>query len=417
MGAASCLRAKEPLSWERLVTHRHIFDPLLSRRQLLRWAGAASASLGLGLVGCSKPEGAKTTKQTDNSTQAAPATSAKGEFAGQTLRMFVYSGAWEKTFREAFVPQFQAQTGATVVLDPGWWDSIPKLKASPPGQPAFDLVQTDATQGYPAIREGMFQILDLNHIPNKDKLSPAVLDNWVYQEGYGITFPESVMTLAYHKELVPFTPRGWRDLLQDQVKGRLGLYNSFYMSLYTFACMKVDQEGRAGMASQEMANNLSGVLEFAKANRDRVTYWWPTSTDMVLNLSQENCAIGNMHSPDMLPALRQKAELAAVVPDKDRAFVLMMWVIPADTKQKALAEEAINYILGEEFQLALATRGSSTPVLSVAQTIAAQDPLWKQIYPSTEEQLKAMQYYPYDAYFKDWDHIVEIWDREILRKA
>src|SRR5437868_13009784 len=101
---------------------------MISRRHFLGWTGVAG--MGLGTSAC-KPRA-----------QSSAARSA-GE---KTLRVFIYSGAWEKTFREAFVPSFQRLTGATVIPDPGWWDSIPKLKASPPGQPAFDLVLTDATQ-------------------------------------------------------------------------------------------------------------------------------------------------------------------------------------------------------------------------------------------------------------------------------
>ncbi|MGG6297647.1 ABC transporter substrate-binding protein [Leptolyngbya sp. AN02str] len=384
----------------------------VSRRHFLGWAGAAGFGLSFGLHSC--------TNTSNSAREAAPAPATNTgtqDFAGQTLRVFIYSGAWEKAFRESFVPQFQTKTGATVIPDPGWWDSIPKLKASPPGQPAFDLVLTDATQGYPAIKEGLFQTIDMSRIPNKENLSPSVLNNWVYTDGYGITFPESVMTLAYNKELIDFTPTGWSDLLRDDVNGNLGLYNSFYMSLYTFAAMKVEQDGKPGTAAAEMDNNLAGVIAFAKENRDRVKYWWPTSTDMALNLSQKNCAIGNMHSPDMLIAMRQSPELAAIVPDADRAFVQLMWVIPTGTQQKELAEEAINFLMGEEMQMAFAQTGSMTSSLAVAQKVSTQDPLWKQVYPSTEDQLQQIGYYPYDAYFKDWDNIVATWDKEILRQA
>src|SRR5262249_2653173 len=151
---------------------------------------------------------------------------------------------------------------------------------------------TDPTQGYPAIKEGLFQKLDLSRIANTANLSPSVLDTWVYKDGYGITFPESVMTLAYNKELIDFEPKSWGDLLKESVKGKLGLYNSFYMSLYTFACMKVSQDGKPGTAHLEVTNNLKGVFDFAKAHRDRVKIWWPTSTDMVFNLTQKNCAMG-----------------------------------------------------------------------------------------------------------------------------
>jgi spermidine/putrescine-binding protein len=367
-------------------------DRPFSRRRFLGWA--AAAGLGLGVGGCRR----------DTSDQP-------------TLRVFVYSGGLEKTLRSAFVSRLEEQTGAKVILDPGWWDSIPKLKASPPRQPAFDLVLTDATQGYPAIREGLFQKIDLERIPNRKNVNPAVLDNWVYKEGYGITFPDSVMTLAYHKELVPFTPSKWDDLLDDRVRGKVALYNSFYMSLYTFACMKVAQVGKPGTAHAEVHNNLQGVLDFARKHRDRVKFWWPTSTDMSLSLTRKDCALGNMHSTEMMRTLKNTTELGAVVPLEDRAFTQLMWVVPTGTQRKELAETAINLLFSEDVQRAFTRQGCATPLLSVAKEAAAEDPLWKQLYPSTEEQLKSLQYYPYDAYAKDWDAIVKFWDEQVLRKG
>jgi spermidine/putrescine-binding protein len=368
----------------------------MTRRAFL----GAAAGAGVTLAGCGRESPAK-----------------KGDFVGQTLRIFIYSGDIETTMRSTFVPRFEEQTGATVILDPGWWDSIPKLKASPPGQPCFDLVMTDATQGFPAIKEGMFQTIDMSRIPNRENVCPAVLDNWVYKEGYGITFPDAAMMLAYHKELTPFTPTRWDDLLRDDVRGKIGFYNSFYMSLYTFACIKVAAAGRPGTAHAEVAKNLPGVLAFAKEHRDRVKIWWPTSTDMTFSLSQKNCALGNMDSSGMRQALRNHPVLGATAPEEDRAYCLLMWVIPADTPRKELAEVAINLLLSEDLQRAFAREGCTTSVLSVAQAMAVEDPIWKQVNPSTEAELKTIQYYPYDAYFKDWDHIVEVWDREVLRSG
>lgn len=121
------------------------------------------------------------------------------EFGGQQLRIFVYAGGHEKTMREVFVPRFEAATGAAAVLDAGWWDAIPKLKASPPDRPPYDLLITDATQGFPAARDGRFRSLDLSRIPNHKNLAPSFLDHWIYRDRDGIPFPDSVMTLAYHK--------------------------------------------------------------------------------------------------------------------------------------------------------------------------------------------------------------------------
>jgi spermidine/putrescine-binding protein len=142
-----------------------------------------------------------------------------------TLRVFVYAGGHEKTMREVFVPRFEAASGAEVELQAGWWDGIAKLKAAPVDDPPFDLIISDATQGYPAVKEGLFAKLNLDNIPNHKRLTPSALDNRVFRDGFGITFPDSVMTLAFNKESVGKPPTRWADLLRPDLDGKLGLYN------------------------------------------------------------------------------------------------------------------------------------------------------------------------------------------------
>ena len=372
----------------------------VDRRKFLGFAsGAMLAGLATGpLTGCAK-------------------THHGGTFSGRELRVFVYAGGHEKTMREVFVPAFEQATGARVSLYPGWWDGIPKLKAAPENSPPFDLIITDATQGYPAAREGLFAQLNLENIPNHKNMVPGALDNWIFRDRYGITYPDSVMTLGFGKRKVRGEPAGWAALFGPELSGKIGLYNSFYMSLYTIACIRADQEGRPGTAREMVGKDTDGLLSFARENRDRVKLWWPTSTDMILALANGECAAGNMHSPEYVAALREKPELGAVVPDRDRAFVQVFWSVPAGSPNKDLAELAINQIFGKEIQLEFARRGSATAIASIAQTMAKEDPFWKQLYPHTQEQFDSLQYYPYDFYAQHWDGLAEIWDRTILRKG
>jgi spermidine/putrescine-binding protein len=338
-----------------------------------------------------------------------------GPFAGRDLRVFVYAGGHERTMREAFVPRFEEATGARATLHAGWWDGIPRLKAAPPGDPPFDLMISDATQGYPAAREGLFAQIDLDNVPNHKRLAPAALDNWVFRDRYGVTFPDAVMTLAYSKARVGDPPTRWADLLRPDLDGKLGLYNHFYMSLYTFACAWADLDGRAGTAHDRIRDDPDGVLRFAREHRGRVKLWWPTSTEMILGLAGGECAAGNMHSPEYLAALKEKPDLGAAVPDSDRAFVQVFWAVPAGTRNKDLAERAIDAIFSEEMQAELARRGSATAVPAVAERLAAEDPFWGQLYPHTAEQFRALRYYPYDVYAEHWDHLADAWDRTVLR--
>jgi spermidine/putrescine-binding protein len=159
------------------------------------------------------------------------------------------------------------------------------------------------------------------------------------------------------------------------------------------------------------------VLRFARAHRDRVKLWWPNSTDMILALANRECAAGNMHSPEYVVALREKPELGACVPDADRAFVQVFWAVPAGTKNKDLAERAIDVLFSDEVQLAMARRGAATAVPAVAEQVAAEDPFWKQLYPHTAEQFRTLRYYPYDVYAEHWDELADAWDRTVLRKG
>src|SRR5262249_7040623 len=188
-------------------------------------------------------------------------------------------------------------------------------------------------------------------------------------------------------------------------------------TLYTFACMKVAQDKKPGTAAEWVRKDVQGVLRYAKEQRDRVKFWWPNTTDMILALTRKECACGNMQSPEMLQALRAEKALAAVVPEADRAFVQVMWCVPAGSPRQALAEKAIDLIFSDGMHLAFARRGSATAVPAVAKRMAEEDDVWKRIYPYTQEQLRSLRYYPYETYAEHWDDIATYWDRQVLRKG
>jgi len=359
----------------------------------------ASAALGLGaLAGCS------------------PSPPAGGSLRGRSITVFVYAGL-DKMFQEHFADPFTASTGAAVILDAGWWDAIGKLKASPKGEPAYDLVLTDATQGYPAVKSGMFRQLDFDRIPNHKALAPSALNNQIAKDRYAVTFHESAMSLALNRQWAGAEPAGWGDLMRDDLSGKLGLYDSFYMSLHTFACMKAAAEGKPGTAHAMMADDLGGVLDFAKRERGRVKVWWPTGTKMLQDLIQGEFAAGNAHSVGVLQATEKKDVFGFKTPEADRAFVQLMWVVPADSPNADVAEAAIDFLLSEGVQTAIARRGAGTSHVAAAKAVAAEDPVWAATYPHTDEQFRGMRYFPYDAYFKDWDRIKKAWEQEILRKT
>ena len=115
--------------------------------------------------------------------------------------------------------------------------------------------------------------------------------------------------------------------------------------------------------------------------------------------------------------MRDKRPVAGVIPKGDVAYVQLFLVVPKNARNPALAEAALNHYCSEEFQRALANTGElPANIPAIAEEYGRKDSVWATAYPNTPAEFDALQYYPYDAYFKHLDKIRTTWEREILRK-
>ena len=239
------------------------------------------------------------------------------------------------------------------------------------------------------VRQGLFQKIDTAKIPNAKSFAPQILDSTIYKDSWGLPFISSAMTLCWQNELVPGGLKKWSDLFSEGLKGKIMLYNAYYMSLYTFAVAKVEMDGKPGTAKQEIANNLDGVLQFAKEKSEWVKYWWPTKP------------------------------VGFTVPENDQAYVQLFFVVPKTTKNLDLAQAAIDFFAGAEIQRAfgLQTGQLSVNIPSIAAEVATKQPVWAKVYPNQPGQFTNLSYYPYDVYDKNNDKITKFWNSEVLRKS
>lgn len=340
-------------------------------------------------------------------------------YAGRTLTIFTYAGAYESTLRKFLVPAFEQRTGARVVLDPGWWDMLPKLKASPPGQPVFDLVMTDPTQGLPAIKEGLFQQIDLARIPNARLIPRRLQEDWYQANAWGVNFAGSIMVMAFNIEAVSKIPQRWHDLLAPELTGKLSMYDAPYQSLYAFAQIKAGQEGRPGQGYEELKRDLDGVLRFAGEHRNLVRVWWTSTGDFMAKLLQKEVVGGIVHNTGPVAAEGEGKPVRTVSPGEGTAIVQVFWSIPRGTQVKPLAEEFINDFYGTEFQVKWGTVGKiSVPNLQAAEQAGREDQLYAKFLPTTQAAWDRIRYYPYDIYFDgdNWAKINDVWERQVLRK-
>ena len=386
----------------------------LSRRDVLRHgsllAGAAGAIPLLGA--CAGEDDTAGTTATEG-----PAPAGGGDFDGEEITLLVYSGLTEDLYRANFVPQFEALTGATVTIDSAWTEGIARLEAAPDDAPPFDVVLTDPTQGLPAIEQGLFQQFDTGRVPNAAaNFHPSLLDTTVYDQGYGIPFTSSAMTLATNTELAePFTT--WNELLARTPEQGFMLYNLSYMSLYTFAEMMAEAEGMdPGQGRDLLEGDLEGVLSFAAANGDKVGFYWLSTSAGVDALVNGEVAAGNIHGNGLLAPIRDGAPVTGTVPPGTEAYVQLFFGVPQGVRNLDLSLAALDHICSRAFQQTLAESGEyACAVQDIAEDYAGTDDLWAAAFPSTEAQFDALKYYPYDVYAANADRIAEVWDNEVLR--
>jgi spermidine/putrescine-binding protein len=154
------------------------------------------------------------------------------------ITVFTWAGPWGQTFERSLKPLFEKATGATVRFDNGWGEEIPKLLIAPPDQPPYDVMIVAPFAVYAVIRRGYFQKLDWRLIPNAGLFHPSALRNWVFEAGWGLTWPDALHTGIYNTSAMS-RPRSWAEVLERNP----GFYRASYMSLYTFAAAR--HPGRA----------------------------------------------------------------------------------------------------------------------------------------------------------------------------
>lgn len=386
----------------------------LSRRDLLRRGGLTAAALAGGslLAGCAEAD----------TPDGAPAADTGGEpgsdFAGQTLRLVVYSGLTENLYRDHFIDAFEQRTGATVELEAAWTEAAAKLASARGSDPPYDVIQSDPTQGRPLIDQGLIETLDPALVPNAANFAPRLLETSLWTDGFGLPFHSSAMTLSWNTELVSDGLTEWRQLLTTGGDRGVMIYKLAYMSLFTYAAMKAEADGAPGQAREMFETDLAGVFDYAAANTGNVSYYWPATTDGVNALVRGEVAAGNMHGNGLLATLRAGQPVRGAVPQESIGYAQLMFSLTKGSPVPELGHAALDFIASEDFQRALAASGEyAAAIPAVAQEQAAADEVWAAAFPHTDEDFAALQYYPYDAYYENQVMIEDTWNREILRGA
>lgn len=261
------------------------------------------------------------------------------EFAGKTLVVTSYGGSWEQFMREQILPDFEAQTGATVELAVGLSrDWMANLRAAGRDNPPYDVVIANETWISSGRLENRFVVLPEAEIPNLALVNPALR----LEGDIGVLGLLNPLGIAYRTDLVSTAPTSWMDLWNDEYEGMVGIYNISNSAAPMFIMMLALINNDGDYKDYDVSFDLIKDLAPFKQT--------DFSGDMENLLVQGEVSVAILDSPAAARLKKQGIALEFVIPTEGMFMFEQNMNVTAGSDVQDLAFAFINYMLSTDVQ-------------------------------------------------------------------
>ena len=299
----------------------------------------------------------------------------KISYAGKTLRVATWGGAW-RDIREKLVGQpVEKATGAKVEWILGNpVDHLAKMIAAKGGEPPFDVAELGSIETYQAREGGFLEKIDPNLVPNIKKVMPEVV------AGDAVGFLASEYVNAYlpskFKELGLAPPSRIEDLFHPKLANRIAL--PFVGGSTTgprfLVILAMEQGGSI--------NNIKPALDRLKTVK--VSYYYRATADLEMRMLAGEiwAAYWTVSRPFLFKSAGKDLDWAPVGPAPKKATnSVTTAVIPKGATNKALAHMYIDNALSLNAQYGMAEWGGIRPVTDegVKKVLSSTSPTMRRI--------------------------------------
>jgi spermidine/putrescine transport system substrate-binding protein len=336
--------------------------PDLSRRRFLgRGAAGAAAAVVLGpsfIAACGGDD--------DDDTA-----SGGGGGGGESLRV----SNWPFYITETFVPAFEEASGLDVTYKEDFNDNeewFAKVKDSlEAGQDiGADLVVPSEFMVARLIGLDWLEELDDANIPNKVNLRTDLLDSTIDDERrYSAPYMSGMVGLAYNRAATGRDITSVEDLWDPAFSGRVSLFSDTQDGLgMIMLSLGDDPANPSADAVQRAADKVAEEKDNGQIRRF-------TGNDYADDLAAGNVAVAQAYSGDIVQLQADNPDLQFVVPEAGGTTFVDSMVIPVTTRNKAGAEEWINFVYDKANYAELIAFVQFVPVLTdITAELSAVDP-------------------------------------------
>jgi spermidine/putrescine transport system substrate-binding protein len=282
---------------------------------------------------------------------------------------------WPFYIDESFVPAFEEASGLSVTYTEDFNDNeewFAKVKDSlEAGQDiGCDLVIPSEYMVARLIRLGWLEELDDANIPNKGNLRSDLLDSTIDAERrYSAPYISGMVGLAYNVSATGREITSVDDLWDPAFSGRVSLFSDAQDGLgMVMLSLGDDPADPSAEAVQRAADKVAEEKDRGQIRRF-------TGNDYADDLASGNVAIAQAYSGDIVQLQADNPDLRFVVPEAGGTTFVDSMVIPTTTRNKAGAEEWINFTYDRSNYATLIAYVQYVPVLSdMTAELEAIDP-------------------------------------------
>jgi putative spermidine/putrescine transport system substrate-binding protein len=335
--------------------------------------------------------------------------SAAKEFEGQTLRVAMWGGGWNRGLHEFVGKPFMEQTGAKVeyvIGNPR--EHLAKMIATRGQEPPFDVVQVDDSVREQVVRLNLVEKLDLSKIPNARHVVRSIVD----QPELGPTFMIIPVGIAYNTEKfkeagIP-APTSWDVLWDPKIAGKVAIPDlNVVMGVHTLMAA-------AQRASGNPYDYDAGIAELKKIKLNHI---YSSPVEVATQVTAGNVwalAWSEGRANELRFRNFPVRYVNALTGGKKGSMDLDTIHVVRGAKQKPLAEIYINMTLDTDAQLKFAKAEGWTPAVTPALEALKADPVYR-------ERLAILDEKGVDEAFradwkilnKNWSDIVSKWNRAL----
>lgn len=284
--------------------------------------------------------------------------------AGETLRVYMpgeYIG-------EKLVPEFEAMTGATVIMEN--FDSNEQMYIKVANGESYDVLIPSDYMIQRLMEEGLLQMLDMDKMTCMDDLMEAV-KNPPYdpKNEYSIPYFCGTVGIVYDKskvDLADLEAEGF-DIFRDETyKGDIYLYDSerdsFMMALKALGYSMNTEDEAELQAAYEWLTDCVKTME-----PEIVT------DEIIDNMAQGRKALGICYSGDASYILSENENMGFYLPEAGTNIWYDAMVIPANAENPELAMEFMNFV--NSYEIAYDSSeyvGYTSPNQAVAEALTGE---------------------------------------------